>query len=144
METLGAGPRLSAVLKDPILRTHAIRMLGRLALGRIDPVSRTIQVHRLVQALLQQEMTDTERAEFRNEVHLLLARAAPPDPTNERHWPRYAELVAHVAPAMIITSRDPEVRAFAVNMVRYLAVSGNSNQARTFCEEFLAHWLRIG
>jgi tetratricopeptide (TPR) repeat protein len=140
--TLGAGPRLSAVLKDPILRTHAIRMLGRFALGRIDPVSRTIQVHRLVQALLQQEMTDAERAEFRNEVHLLLARAAPPDPTDERQWPRYSELVAHVAPAMIVASRNPEVRAFAVNMVRYLAVSGNSNQARAFCEEFLARWMK--
>lgn len=137
---MGAGPKLSVVLGNPILRTHAIRMLGRFALGRIDPVNRTIQVHRLVQALLQQDLTDQERAEFRNEVHLLLAGAAPPDPTDESQWPRFAELVAHVAPAKLVESRNPEVRLFAVKMVRYLAISGNNSSARALCDECLEHW----
>lgn len=140
--SVSGGPRLGKVLGNAILRTHAIRMLGRFALGRIDPVGRTIQVHRLVQALLQQDMTDEERTDFQNEVHRLLAGAAPPDPTDESKWSRFAELVPHVAPALIGASHDPEVRAFAVNIVRYLGLSGDRNTARSFAEDFLSQWER--
>ena len=139
--SIGAGPLLNAVLANPILRTEAIRMLGRFALGRIDPVNRTIQVHRLVQALLQQDMTDTERVEFRDEVHLLLAGAAPDDPADESQWPRYAELIPHVAPVMLVSSRQPDVREFAIKVIRYLALSGSTNSALVLCRECLDSWI---
>ena len=109
--TLGAGPRLGTILADPILRTQIIRMLGRFALGRIDSTNRTIQVHRLVQSLLREDLDDDDQQAFMHEVHLLLAGAAPADPVAESTWPRYYELVAHVGPARVAECRQPAVRA---------------------------------
>lgn len=135
-------PLLGAVLADPILLSRAIRELGRFALARVDVASRTIQVHRLVQALLREGLDEDERRVFRQEVQTLLAKNAPNDPDNETRWPRFNELMAHVLPARVAKSADPEVRDFALNMVRYLYVAGNREYARTFAEEFLAEWRR--
>jgi tetratricopeptide (TPR) repeat protein len=139
--SIGAGPLLNTVLANPILRTEAVRMLGRFALGRIDPVNRTIQVHRLIQALLQQDMDDAQRAEFREEVHLLLAGAAPENPSDEAQWPRYTELMTHVAPAMLVASTHPDVRQFVIKMIRYLGLSGNTTPALSLCRECLDRWI---
>ncbi|MER7426926.1 FxSxx-COOH system tetratricopeptide repeat protein [Nonomuraea rubra] len=136
-----AGPRLRDLLGHPILRTQAVRVLGRFALGRIDPVNRTIQIHRLVQALLQEELTAEDRKAFREEVHLLLGGAAPADASDESKWPRFNELVPHVIPTEVATTRVREVREFAVNMVRYLQRSGDPRSARRFVDLFLSNWI---
>ncbi|MEV5748779.1 FxSxx-COOH system tetratricopeptide repeat protein [Actinoallomurus sp. NPDC052308] len=131
---------LNPVLGNAIRRSQAIRMLGRFALVRIDSDSRTIQVHRLIQALLRESLPADEQREFRLEVQRLLAGAAPANPDNETDWPRYAELVPHVRPARIAESADPRVRRFATNIVRYLTTYGDLANARAFVEEFLETW----
>ena len=134
-------PRLSGILGNPILLTRAIRELGRFALAKIDTVSRTVQVHRLIQALLRDELTPAEQDGFRHEVHLLLAGAAPADPDDEANWSRYAELVSHIMPSRVARCQDPDVRRFALNVVRYLYQSGGRQSAQTFVDTFLEQWV---
>ncbi|MDN3353813.1 FxSxx-COOH system tetratricopeptide repeat protein [Actinomadura sp. DC4] len=136
-------PLLGEVLADAILLSRAIRELGRFALARVDVSSRTIQVHRLVQALLREGLEEADHQLFRREVQTLLAKNAPKDPDNESRWSRFNELMAHVLPARVAESSDPEVRDFALNMVRYLYLAGNREYARTFAEEFLDQWQRV-
>jgi tetratricopeptide (TPR) repeat protein len=138
--TFAGESKLSPVLGNAIRRSQAIRMLGRYALVRIDSESRTIQVHRLIQALLRESLSVAEQVELREEVQQLLAGAAPADPDNEAAWPRYAELVPHVRPARVAESADPRVRAFATDIVRYLTTSGDLATARGFVEEMLETW----
>jgi hypothetical protein len=133
-------PQLSGILSNPILLTRAIGELGRFALAKVDTVNRTVQVHRLIQALLRDELSPQERGRFRHEVHLLLAGAAPVEPDDEANWPRYAELVSHITPSRVIRCHDPDVRRFALNIVRYLYQSGDRQSARTFVELFLEQW----
>jgi tetratricopeptide (TPR) repeat protein len=135
-----ARPHLAEILGDPILLSMIVRDLGRFALANIDPSNRTIQVHRLIQRLLREELSEGDQAEFRHEVHLLLASAAPPDPSDESKWPRFAELVAHVTPASVAECGHPQVREFALNMVRYLYLSGDYASARAFVEAFIEQW----
>lgn len=71
--THAPGPRLESILGNQVLRARAQRTLGRFALAKIDPKTRTIQVHRLIQALLREDTDQETAAEFRREVHLLLA-----------------------------------------------------------------------
>jgi len=97
-------------------------------LAKIDTVNRTVQVHRLIQALLRDELSVEDRDRFRHEVHLLLAGAAPVDPDDESQWPRYAELVPHVHPARVAKSQDSAVRKFALDVVRYLYQSGEHDE----------------
>jgi hypothetical protein len=134
------GSQLSSILAEPIVLAKVIRDLARFALATIDPAARTIQVHRLIQALLRDDLSTAEQEQFRHEVHLLLAGAAPADPYDETKWPRYAELVGHITPPRVSRCQDPGVRKFAINMVRYLYRSADYPSARTFAERFLKQW----
>jgi hypothetical protein len=132
--------RLSDLVSNPILLARAIRELGRFALVKID--GRTILVHRLIQALLRDELDPEEQARHRHEVHLILATGAPRDPDDNRLWPRYAELVAHMASPSteLAQCQDPAVRAFALDVVRYLYRSGDHASSRSFAERFITQW----
>ncbi|MGJ6965725.1 FxSxx-COOH system tetratricopeptide repeat protein [Streptosporangium sp. G11] len=134
------GSRLGPLLDNPILLSKGIKELGRYALARIDSDNRTIQVHRLVQALLRDELNEEEHASFRHEVHLLLAAAVPGLPDDNLLWPRYAELLSHVAPAEVQVSRDPRIRRFALDVVRYLYSSGGYQSATDLVERLIKTW----
>src|SRR5690606_29398782 len=125
-----------------LLRSWAIRVIGRYALAKIDPETRTLQVHRLIQALLRADLAEEEHERYRKVVHLLLASSMPGDPDDETKWLRYGELVQHIVPADVASSRDPQVRDFALNMVRYLYMSGQHQTSRTFVESFLDQWTK--
>jgi Flp pilus assembly protein TadD len=133
-------PQLRNLLAKPILLTRAIRELGRFALARIDTVSRTIQVHRLIQALLLDELLPEKQELFRHDAHLLLASVAPKNPDDATQWPLYAELAAHVGPSGLDACQDPATRKFALNIVRYLYQSGDRQSARVLLEQFLDRW----
>jgi len=135
---------LGAMLADPIRLARAIRELGRFALVRID--DRTIVIHRLIQALLRDDLSPEERTAFRDAAHLILATGAPTDPNDSRLWPRYAELVAHVtAPAtQFADSTNDDVRRFAIDLVRYLYNVGDLDTAKALVEYFLENWRQGG
>jgi hypothetical protein len=133
-------PPLSELLADPIQLALAIRELGRFALVRIE--GRTVVIHRLIQALLRDDLSLEEQQQYRDQAHLVLAAGAPQDPEDHRLWSGYAELVAHVAaPATQFEHSENEtVRRFAVDMVRYLYNSGDLGAARNFAERFIGAW----
>jgi tetratricopeptide (TPR) repeat protein len=133
-------PQLGELLNDPIQLSTAIRELGRYALARIDAVSRTIQVHRLVQALLRDELDERDQARVRHVTHLLLANAAPKAPDIRPNWPRYDELLGHTTPSKVIRCPDPLVRRFCLDVARYLYASGDPSAARPFLEEVIGRW----
>lgn len=137
-----AGGRVGEVTEDPILLARAIRELGRLALVKID--GRTISVHRLIQALLRDELGPDEQNSYRHDVHSILASSVPHDPSDNRLWPRYAELVAHIGSKAtdMAHCREREHRAFALNVIRYLYVSGDLASCRSFAERFIAQWTK--
>jgi tetratricopeptide (TPR) repeat protein len=128
------------LISNPIMLARAIRVLGRFALVKLD--GRAILVHRLVQALIRDDLTPEERDEYQHEVHLILAAGGPRSPEDSRLWPRYAELVAHMAaPATDLEGcLEPKVRAFALEMVRYLYRSGDLASAHSFAERFVERW----
>jgi tetratricopeptide (TPR) repeat protein len=135
------GSRMAGLLADPILLSKAIRELGRFALVRIDSESRTLQVHRLIQALLRADLSEEERQSFRHQVHLLLAAAAAPLRTEDNaNWPRYAELLAHLTPADVAECQDTRVREFALNIVRYLYSAGQYQSAVDIVQRLLDRW----
>ncbi len=48
---------------------RVIREIGRFALAKVDQVTNTIQVHRLVQAVIRAQLTEEEQREARHVVH---------------------------------------------------------------------------
>jgi hypothetical protein len=136
-------PQLTELLNDPILLSTAIRELGRYALAKIDAASRTIQVHRLVQALLRDELSKEDRVRIRHVTHLLLANAAPKAPDTRPNWSRYEELLAHANPSRVIECPNPLVRDFCLNVARYLYTSGDPSAARLFLEGIIEEWVQV-
>jgi Flp pilus assembly protein TadD len=138
--TQATGTRVSDLMADPILLARAVRELGRYALVTIS--GRALTVHRLVQALLRDELSEQEGDRYRHDVHTILATAAPTDPSDDKQWPRYRELLPHVtseANAMA-KSRDPAVREFVLNMMRYLYLSGDSTSCLALTRQFIDQW----
>lgn len=135
-----ADTRMSDLLANPMMLARAIRELGRFALVRID--GRTIIVHRLIQALLREELNAAQQAEYRHEVHLILTAGAPKGPDDNQLWPRYAELVAHISAEATELARcqEPGPRDLAVDVVRYLGRSGDDISAQSFAELFIRQW----
>ncbi|MFC4111921.1 FxSxx-COOH system tetratricopeptide repeat protein [Nonomuraea zeae] len=140
-ETYAAGSKIAGLLSDPIKLSQVIRELGRYALVRMDSEARTVTVHRLVQALLRDELDKTDAESFQREVHLLLTAAvADYEPDDITAWPRYNNLLGHITPAEVKASRDPNVRKFALNIVRYLYTSGDFVSAQELVQDFADAW----
>ncbi|MEO3856958.1 FxSxx-COOH system tetratricopeptide repeat protein [Acrocarpospora sp. B8E8] len=138
--TKADAPRIAPILADPLMLTKALSVLGRYALAKIDSTTRTITVHRLIQTLLREELTEVEQHDIRHEVHLLLAHSAPTDAEDNNNWKSFEELVPHIAHSRLAECQLPNVREFALNTVRYLYLAGDYHLARTFAEEFIAQW----
>jgi tetratricopeptide (TPR) repeat protein len=138
--TQAAGGEATAVMSDPILLARAIRELGRFALVTID--GRSVSVHRLIQALLRDELDDEQQADYRDQVHLILAAAAPKNAADDRQWSQYRELLPHLTSEStgLALSSKPAVREFALNMMRYLYLSGDLSSCLSVAERFIARW----
>lgn len=136
------GPPLRETLSDPILVSRAVRELGRYALARIDNSRKTLQVHRLIQRLIRDDIRPEQGATMRHEVHLLLAASDPGEPEEFENWPKYAELFAHMGPAAVAECSQPEARQLTLNMARYLFTTGNWTTALRFINRALDLWTR--
>ncbi|WP_157382850.1 FxSxx-COOH system tetratricopeptide repeat protein [Nonomuraea coxensis] len=132
--------RMGPILSDPLTLNQAFAELNRFALVRIEPETGTVQVHRLVQALLRDSLKEEERDQIRHEVHLLLAAGAPADPENTVNWDTYAGLLPHLRPSGLVECTDEPVQRFGIDIVRYLLQSANYTSAKSFGEAFLRHW----
>jgi tetratricopeptide (TPR) repeat protein len=131
---------MKELLRDGLLMSRAIRALGRYSLARIDQYRRTIEVHRIIQRLIRNELDPELRFSMRHEVHLLLAASDPGDPDNIDNWPKYVELLGHVGPAEVVACRSDVVRQLYQNIVRYLYITGDYTSALSAADQALTEW----
>jgi tetratricopeptide (TPR) repeat protein len=138
----GFETQISQLTGNPIQLSETVRELARFALVRIE--NRKIIVHRLVQALLRDDLDENAREKFKHDVHVILAASSAKDPDNNATWPRFEELVAHVnSPITDLPScKIPEVQAFALETVRYLYRSGAHESSRSLAERLIAQWTK--
>jgi tetratricopeptide (TPR) repeat protein len=138
--TQATGTVMTDLMEDSILMARAIRELGRYALVTID--GRAISVHRLVQALLRDELSDEQQARYRRDVHAIMLAAAPTDPGDTKQWPRYEELLPHLTSEATAAARstDKELHRFVLDMMRYLYLSGDHTSCLTLTKEFIDQW----
>ncbi|MGW0479568.1 FxSxx-COOH system tetratricopeptide repeat protein [Nonomuraea sp. NPDC003214] len=132
--------RMGPILADPLMLSQAIGELNRFALVKIEQEAGTVQVHRLVQALLRDSLSSEEREAIRHEVHQVLASGAPSDPEDTSQWKSFYDLVPHVRPSGMTKCGEAEVQNFAINIVRYLYRVASYTQAQALANEFLANW----
>jgi tetratricopeptide (TPR) repeat protein len=119
--TVGCLLPYDETLRHTLLIGPVIRDISRLALVKVDHVSKSLQIHRLVQTVIRSQMTGKEQAEARHEVHKILTGARPrqgeaDDPAN---WSTYDIIWPHLGPSIAEECDDPRTRQLLIDWVRY-------------------------
>ncbi|MCX4908781.1 FxSxx-COOH system tetratricopeptide repeat protein [Streptomyces sp. NBC_00878] len=133
-------PELDIIFTDPIRLSRAIREINRYSLAKIDHRTNSIQMHRLVQAVLKARMTEEQRERFQHGAHLLLAANAPSDPQDPRSWVRFGELYSHVIVSEAMESPHRHVRQLVYNVAEYLFYWGDHAAALDFASQVYSTW----
>jgi len=108
-------------LSEKLMLGRVIRDISRFALVRVDQGSNSLQIHRLVQAVIRSQMTDEDQLTVMHEVHEVLVGARPSrgetdDPAN---WSRYNLIWPHLGPSRAEECDDPRTRQLLIDWVRY-------------------------
>ena len=133
-------------LQESLLLGRVIREIGRFALAKVDQVSNSIQVHRLVQAVIRSQLTEEEQRDARHVVHTVLAGCRPDgdEPIDDPEtWPRFGVIWPHLAASDARNCTDPATRRLLIDRVRYLWKRGEFPGAQQLAEETLEHWKPI-
>ncbi|MET8349337.1 MULTISPECIES: FxSxx-COOH system tetratricopeptide repeat protein [unclassified Micromonospora] len=120
-------------VSERLVRGALIQQINRLALLKLDVQGGRVQVHRLLQAVVRDRMTDDEIVTARHQAHLVLAASRPrgdvDDPTT---WPRLRMLWPHLEVSEAVTCPDESVCQLLIDRVRYLWQRGGLEQADGF------------
>ncbi|MGP4048364.1 FxSxx-COOH system tetratricopeptide repeat protein [Streptomyces sp. 2A115] len=136
-------PALDAALNDPMRLSRAIREVNRYSLARIDHRTNSLEMHRLVQLVLQNRMSPEERFRMRQGAHTLMAASDPKAPADPTSWSRYSELYSHVIASEAVKSDQPWVRQLVRNIAEYLYYWGDHELSLEFSEQAWKVWSDI-
>jgi tetratricopeptide (TPR) repeat protein len=133
---------LGHALRDQIAWDRAIRDLRRYGLAKVDTDQR-IQVHRLFQEALREELTEETAQRGRTNVQRLLAAANPGYPYNMDTWPIHAEIGPHIGPAGLLDAGLLDARRVVLDQARYLNGIGEIEGCRRVSEIAVHTWSKV-
>ncbi|MEV6845119.1 FxSxx-COOH system tetratricopeptide repeat protein [Actinoplanes sp. NPDC051411] len=137
----GLSEALTRALDRPIDLNRAIREVRRFGLARVDKGQR-VQVHRLIQRVLREELITDRAQQSRRNVQRLLAAANPGYPDEQINWPVHNEIAPHVEAAQLVDADDDGARMVVVDQIRYFFVIGDYESSRHLGEMVVDKWRR--
>jgi tetratricopeptide (TPR) repeat protein len=137
---LDLAPELARTVRLERRLKAAIRLIGRYGLAELDPPGERLLVHPLVRGMIAHQLSSERHAAQLRTVRGMLAAADPGDPDNPMHWPRYAELTAHLVHADVLGGESEEIRQLVVNCVRHLFARGDYDSSRDLAAQAVARW----
>ena len=138
------GPELASLATDPYQLDQAIAVLRSLSLVQRQPETRTLSMHRLLQAVLRERMSEPEQAEWLRRVIAAL-NAVLPDITHEA-WGQCERLLSHVltvATAIPDCAGDWELAEVLQKAANYLTHRARYEQAEPLYQRALCIEKRI-
>ena len=132
------GPELASLATDPSQLDQVIAVLRSLSLVQRQPEIRTLSMHRLVQAVLREQMSEPEQAEWLRRVIAAL-NAVFPDVTHEA-WEQCERLLPHVltvATAIPDCAGDRELAEALQKAADYLCGRARYEQAEPLYQRAL-------
>ncbi|MGP4046275.1 FxSxx-COOH system tetratricopeptide repeat protein [Streptomyces sp. 2A115] len=130
--------------RDEMAIAQVVRAINRFGLAKSDQGSETLTVHRLVQAVIRDQVPQPRKARLRGVVHAALADAKPGDPDETSGWNRYDQLLPHLAPSRAVRNPDAQVRAWITDSVRYLWKRSLHGAAHDLAQDTLERWEALG
>jgi tetratricopeptide (TPR) repeat protein len=111
---------------DPLVRAEATRVLYQAGLLTPD-VDGTARLHRLIQVVVLDTLTDCDRSQRLTETVHLLKGLFPDEPTEPISWSNCADLVAHVS---AVLDQFPPVGSADEALARLVTMAGTYLMAR--------------
>jgi tetratricopeptide (TPR) repeat protein len=146
LDLFSAAP--DGLLPEPLAATVQTPLALRLSVGRIvghglarlggdGPV-----LHRLIQAILRDQLERPDRDTARTLVEGLLVAAQPDDGTAPALWPRWAQLLPHILAADPAGSSNDDLRSLACYAVWNLLARGDARAALPIARQLYQQWGR--
>jgi Tetratricopeptide repeat len=134
---------LRSTAADPDALADTVGALVGYSLARRSPGG--FQLHRLVQAVIRQQLRLDRQQTTAQRVVALLAAAAPtnPDDDDPVSWPAYAQLAPHVLATAPLGDRSSAGRRLVLDTIRYLQAHGDIHASRTVGEPLLDRWRAV-
>jgi tetratricopeptide (TPR) repeat protein len=117
-------PELRKTVADSISLGRAIRHLGRYALAKVDHSTSSVQVHRLVQAVLREKVSAEQAAAYRRGVQEILAAYNPGDPDTQDTWSQHAKIAPHIIASGAVEGSTEDIRRLVLDQIRYFQKRG--------------------
>lgn len=130
--------RLAEVAEDQLEFALTVRRLGRYSLARID--TGTLQLHRLTQALLRDELSSDERATQLWTARALLVAARPGAPDDPGTWDYYRHLLPHLITVELADSAEDSCRNLLLDTISYLSQRGDVLTAHHLARQTHNRW----
>ena len=129
-------------LSQKLMIGRVIREISRFALVKVDQGTNSVQIHRLVQAVIRSQMSEEEQTAARHEVHKILCGARPrqgetDDPAN---WSTYDVIWPHLGPSQADECDDPRTRQLLIDWVRYQWKHGEFESCLTLARRLENLW----
>ncbi|SNT57972.1 Chromosome partitioning ATPase, Mrp family, contains Fe-S cluster [Streptosporangium subroseum] len=129
-------------LREKLVLGRVIQEIGRFALAKVDQGNNTIQVHRLVQAVIRSQMSEEEQQQVCHQVHRILVGARPRqgDVDDPENWIRYDLIWQHLQTCRATECTEEETRQLLTDRVRYLWKRGDFASARSLGDRLADYW----
>src|SRR5579862_1107655 len=129
-------------LTEKLVLGRVIREISRLALIKVDQGNNSIQIHRLVQAVIRSQMTDEEQEAACHEIHEILVGARPrrgetDDPGN---WERYDIIWPHLETSRADECTKENTRQLLTDHVRFLWKRGEYEAGLQLARNLETRW----
>jgi hypothetical protein len=123
---------------DPMAWRQTVAHLAGQSLTRVD--HRGLQMHRLTQAILRDQLTPDRAAATRRCTEAILAASDPGDPPNPDTWARWAQLMPHVLAADLAATDNPALRELVRRVCWYLIERGDARTPRDLVSHLYPQW----
>ncbi|GIH27948.1 hypothetical protein Aph01nite_62580 [Acrocarpospora phusangensis] len=129
-------------LQEPVVMGRVIRELGRLALAKVNPSQNSIEVHRLVQAVVRETMDSQLQNDTIHEVHRVLVAARPSGAQTDSPGSRAAfnMIWPHLCPSQACGCDEAETRQLLIDRVRYLWQQGEYEVSLELARSVKKNW----
>ncbi|MGH3915474.1 MAG: FxSxx-COOH system tetratricopeptide repeat protein [Pseudonocardiaceae bacterium] len=134
-------PELKALIEtvtNPVAAYVSLQWVGSYGLARI--VGRGLQLHRLTQTVLRDQLGTEDTAAYRTYAQALLVAADPGDEREPKCWPGWARILPHLLATDPATGSRPDLRELACRAAWYLGDRGESHPARNLAEHLHRQW----
>ncbi len=128
---------LAAAVANPITAHRSLGRVGSYGLARVD---RGLQLHRLTQAVLRDQLTADEAAAYRSYAQALLVAADPGDKRDPACWPGWARMLPHLLATDPAASPSPDLRDLACSAASDLFYRNDIHPARDLAEHLHQQW----